>query len=336
MSPTKPNPLAEEFEAIRKLRGKARQTAVDAFMAKGESVVPVLFEGVNDENKPKRDLATKMLVDFKPSDKAGQVALRNIAEPLLASIKPAMRELGLDLVPKVGPEAKPLAAALKKLLSVEYQDDLIKKAMACVDALQLPNAELVAALDPVLDTWSTPLREQAAATIRSKGAQPRASAWTNCPLADEVVQHIQRLGGKPKKPFDPATPRPLGGSWATNGGPSWSDTDPQKQISAGPPTVWFFDNGIEWTKGTEFGTWDRDFTDRTLSIGGASENYDKLVDGKRRLLLVVGYCSLQHYYCLDLLNESRDPPVYNQDHAGGDAWCQFHSLTKWLAWLKTP
>jgi hypothetical protein len=321
--------IIAEFDAARAKRGKARDAALAELSKHGAALLPALLQVSSGEPASRRELALKILAGFRAQSDSDRDALVPVVDTLLGSSREAALATAVALLPQLGERVSQVQERLIAYLSWG-EPALVNGALRALWELRWPDEKLAALLDPVLDHWSPDVRKAAAARLES----PRRSPWDGAPVSPEVVRHLHRLGARPPAPFDPGTPRPVQGSWAMRGG-SWSGADPEGSVTQMPPVAAFLDE-LRWPRGATFGTWDRDFPDRKVTLSGASENFDRREDGQRRLLYVIAYCSLQHYYCLDLLSPGDDPSVWNQDHEGDTPWVQFPRLSKFLGWLQQP
>jgi hypothetical protein len=319
--------IITEFDAARAKRGKARDAALAELSKHGVALLQPLLQVSSGDPASRRELALKILAGFRAQSDGDRDALVPVVDTLLGSSREAALQTAMALLPQLAGRVEQVQERLLAYLS--WGDPaLVKEALG---ALGWPEEKLAAALDPVLDHWSPEVRQAAGALLQA----PRRSPWDGAPVSPEVVRHLHRLGARPPAPFDPAAPRPLPGSWYRPGRGSWSGTDPEGQASEMPAAAAFVDS-LRWPRGATFATWDRDFPDRTVDMTGASEGYDRIEGGRRVLLYPIAYCSLQHYYCLDLLSPGDDPPVWNQDHDGATPWQQFPRLSKFLAWVRQP
>src|SRR6185436_11226632 len=165
----------------------------------------------------------------------------------------------------------------------------------------------------------TTLRDDLDEGVREAAGVVDAPAPTpDSPLAASAMARIRELGGVARAPYDPSAPRPVATcSWARERRSNWRGVDEAGFVPTMSPVAAWLDRQIEWTKGATFATHDADFPSRTVTVSTASECFDVLDRDRRRLLYVVGHCSLQWFYCVDLLDTSDDPIVYLQDHEGG-------------------
>ena len=181
------------------------------------------------------------------------------------------------------------------------------------------------------------VRDAVATALRARGVEPTPEPqdpWTGCPLSYETQLCIVELGGVPHGPFDPAAPRPRAEcSWARAGAPPWSARDEHGLEPTLPPVVAFLDRHLAWERGSRFTLGDHDHSEVKVTLSSASECFDTGHEGRRCLLYVVGYND-HECYCLDLLDDRDEPPVYVLDHEGGPPWLKYRTLIDWLAWLK--
>lgn len=332
-----------------------RKRVADAFLAHGDDIIPVLAEAIISRSTAKSTTAKREVkVALELLGTRGVEAKRALTPgivSLLRSNDGLKRRAGLELLSYADSSAE-LVDVLTELIE-QYHTGTPTcspfNTMSAKDAvlalqrwgeLRPVRDRLVTAAEPLLDAWDTEVRNAAANVISTQGIIPRPSVWTpwlGSPLSDMSVRQIHSLGGVPRTAFDSTAPRlqvEKWRSWARSKAPSWTGKDDAGFEPTLPPAVAFFTRQIQWTKGSTFAAEDRDFPDRTVTISGASENLDWVERGKRRLLYVVAHCSLQYFYCLDLLDEKRDPPVWVMDHEGGRPWKKWASLTNWLYWLR--
>ena len=73
--------------------------------------------------------------------------------------------------------------------------------------------------------------------------------------------------------------------------------------------------------------------EETLKFQRGNENLDRVVKGKRRLLVSFAINEAYFYSCLDLCDESPDPAVWWKDYS--DCGVQFARLSEFLAALRS-
>lgn len=328
--------LLQAFDALKPLRGKARDAALTALLAHGDALLPALAPVLDAEDKGRRELALKVLSKVTPSTKQGREALSSSLARMLGSTKPTVREAALSLVQPLGAEGALVAAPLARMLTFEPKPEAHKQALEKLLALGLEVDALAPLLEPAVDSWCTATRDAVSAQLRAWGRAAPASLWTGCPLADEVVSQVQRLGGRCREAFDPSKPRPASCSWARQSEEKRAGVTfvpPPEQL---PPAVHFFDHNLRWERGKKFYPYEGDFKERYVELTAASECYDWVLDGRQRCLYVIGYNELQWYYCLDALSDWNNPPVFGMDHEGWDRGRVFSSLRDFLASLRSP
>jgi hypothetical protein len=165
------------------------------------------------------------------------------------------------------------------------------------------------------------------ATFAADGARPDQMP----PWAPEVTAELTRLRAI-VLPYDANAPRPVsvGCSFATGTG-SWEDVDPQGQVTEVPPAVFCFLSNVDFrTKSLQLV---RDDDKDTLKFQRGNENFDRVVKGKRRLLVSFAINETYFQSCLDLCDESPDPAVWWVDY--GDCGVQFERLSQFLAALRS-
>lgn len=325
--------LRQDIEALFTKRAAARYGAIVELGARGgDALIPAVAPLLTDSKKARRDLGWQLLGYTRPTTDAGREALLQAVREGLASKKDALRAAALNAIFHQGQELSAIASDLAHFIATEKHDMRRGEAARLLDRLGRPDAEVIAAVTPLLDSWSDTTRAEAAALIRKHGGTPRVSVWEGCPLGTGVILELQRLGAEPMAPFNPEAPRPLpeGTSFYNRERGSWSGKDPLGQLEQLPPAIWYFTEQIRWS-GSGFKLWDRDFGPRKLSLSGATENFDQELNGKRRLLHVIGYIEpTQYFACLDLLDTSADPVVWFIDHDGSGAYIHWHGLSFFL------
>jgi predicted DNA-binding WGR domain protein len=165
------------------------------------------------------------------------------------------------------------------------------------------------------------------------GTSARNPAAKTSPLAPAVVAQLERLGAKLGKAK--AGPRIPDCSWARRGddgymswvaGPTKYESsaivgDPEGQFKEMPEPAWYFAESVNWPSVFKqkyaFDKWgDGGLT--KIEICQASECFDVDDLGDRLLLFQIASDENQFCYCIDLLDKSPDPAVYNIDHDGTD------------------
>ncbi len=322
----------QDIEALFTKRGSRRTEGIAELGARGEGLIPAVLPLLADEKKPRREMGWKLLEKLRLTTDAGRESLRQVVRGALASKRESDREAALDVLARQGRELVVAARDLAQYIATELDDALRVRAVDILVGLGLPDAEVVAAVSPLLDSWNASTREKAASLIRKHGGEPRPWAWEGVPLDPEVIREIQRLGGTPAAPFDPQAPRPLpeDTSFYSRKHGSWRGKDPRGQLEQMPPAVWYFSEQIRW-RGTGFHLYERDFGPQDVTLSGATESMEQEIDGKRRLLYIISYLeSSQSFACIDLFDTGTNPPVWSVDHEGDDGFIRWRSLSDFL------
>jgi hypothetical protein len=324
--------LQQDIEALFTKRGSRRTEGIAELGARGEALIPAALPLLSDEKKPRREMGWKLLEQTRLSTDAGRESLRQVVRTGLASKREADREAALEVLARQGKELAVAAGDLTHYIATEFDDALRVRAVDVLLGLGLPDAEVLAAVTPLLDSWNAATRVKAAQLIRRRGGEPRPWAWEGVPLDAEVIRELQRLGGTPGAPFDPQAPRPLSKDLAfhSRADGSWRGQDPKGQLEQMPAAVWYFDEHVRWNR-SGFHLYDRDFGVQDVLLSGASENFEQQIDGKRRLLYVISYNEdSQTFACIDLLEPGNNPPVWSVDHEGDDGYIRWRSLSDFL------
>lgn len=322
----------QDIEALFTQRGARREAAIAELSARGEALIPAVLPLLSDEKKPRRELGWRLLGNTRLTTDAGREALRQVVRDALSSRRDSDRDAALDVLARQGRELAAAASDLGHYLATELDDARRARAADIFTGLGRPDAEVIAAVSPLLDSWNAATRQKAADLIRRRGGEPRAWAWEGIPLDAEVIREVQRLGGEPMGPFNPEVPRPLpeSVSFYNRERGSWRGQDPLGQFTQMPAALWYFSEQVRW-KRTGFHLYDRDFGVRNVSLAGATENLDQELEGQRRLLFIISYNEdSQTYACVDLFDAGGNPAVWSIDHDGSGGYRRWHSLSDFL------
>lgn len=163
--------------------------------------------------------------------------------------------------------------------------------------------------------------------------------WSECPLSYKTISVLDDKGvrytgmGVKKRSHQ----LPVGISWvdmATR--ESWGEHDPKGQFNVVAPMVWCILSHLQWPS-SSWSIWDRVMQEYVgiEFIGGASEQLDCVVDGRRRLIHFIAYSDNQYYYGVDVLERGADVPVFILDHDFGDgASIAFHTFENFVNALR--
>jgi hypothetical protein len=196
-------------------------------------------------------------------------------------------------------------------------------------------------LEGALDHWSSEVRAAATSGLSKLGAPPRASIWAKCPLPDAVAREVVRLGGRPRPQFDAAKKRSPKCSWYRAGWhdadrePGWNGDDPKGQLKCMPIAAAIFDVGLEWPRDHQLLIRQYDDQDGVeLVFETGSENGDFTYEDDRLLLYSFAREGSEVQWCLNLLDDTEDPPVHCVDT------CQYEghfveSLSRFLALVES-
>lgn len=330
--------FTQEFEAMRKLRGKKRAAAIEELTKKGEDILEGLLDLFLDTNKSRRELAVKIFNDIEVKREESFEAISETIEELLENSKASVRVYGLDLVEKFAENLSTLSEVLVPFVQTEQQEPHLSRGLTFLKGCQLDKEALTKALDPVLDSWSPEARGLACEMLEGCGVTPRESVWKDAPLHPEVIKQIQRLGGRCLKAYDGSEEKRY--KWAEHFN-SWDGAEnsglkPKTKSFKFPKTPWFFDRHVELA-----GTYTHfDHSRASEIVFGKPEyldNVDVVERGERLLLYVIAVDNAQRYaYSLDLMGPKKDtnPRVIYQDLTARDIGTEAIELSKFLGALK--
>jgi len=216
-----------------------------------------------------------------------------------------------------------------------------KSARLALDALLalMPAEELPAALEPALDHYDPVVRDAARATLSQLGAPVRASAWEGHPFSQELLYQLQRLGFQPKQFPVPAQrglpPLPYQ--------EDFGEPRPEDATATIGAAVWALYEGngaMVWPPYALYTVWGSHENSYTFYFGGDSTHehiFPVEIDGRRRLMFVLGDGSIGYYAALDLLDGSSDPALYYMERWGvrypGDLHPVAFRLSRYLSRL---
>jgi hypothetical protein len=306
------------------LRGQARKAEAERLMGLGERSFLAFMELLGAQSASQRDLATQMIGRFKPSTEHGWAMFGAVVRGLLESGKPTWNRLGFQAVAAKGVAFASCGEALSEVLTEAlrartYDELAAVAAMAAVGAMGWGPAQVVEALDGLLDHWSAQVRGEATRQLLKHHGKGRPPRWHDYGLSLDVIRQAQRLGATfLDRPAEPDLNSLDGSWWVEKSNMSWSVTDPRGEYKQFPLPAWCFLNCIRFPIGRSYRI--RRFGDELygLDFVGSSENFDLTINGKRHLFYHFAYTDTQFYYSLDLTDSSADPSVGHVDHDGSD------------------
>ncbi len=315
------------FEEVLKLRGKARQPAIDAWYAEHtEHAFAVTYNLLGHKSKSRKTLGQARLATL--SFEENREALGELCTELLGGSKYSLYPVALGMLgahPGLVPDC---VETLKAFIPKTHDASQALDALGLIDGAQELTQE--AALEiygAAVDHWATAVQERAAELVVEHGGEARASMWEGCPLSEDVRRQIARLGGSIVGTPDADAPRPIT-SWEG----SFAEGDPSDVVSEVPWPIAYFSKHVRLPYGLD--DFDRDFDKNYGS--GAYLFHASDAEGRRLLLHDVLYEDhLQWYVTLDLTDTSNDPRAHGWDHEGWDRG-RLGSLSRFLGTLKAP
>lgn len=257
---------------------------------------------------------------------------------LLSSTSADEQCTGLALLLHHGVEAAEFIPLVRTALVRPSAPKSTRLALDALIAL-MPAEELPAALEPALDHYDPVVREAARAHLAKLGAPVRASAWEGHPFSQELLRQLQRLGFQPKQ-FPVPTQRglpPL--PYQTDFG----EPRPEDLTATIGEAVWALYEGngaMIWPPYALYTVWGSHENAYTFYFGGDSTHehiFPVDLDGRRRLMFVLGDGSIGYYAALNLLDRSPDPTLYYMErwgvHAPYDLRPVAHRLSQYLSRL---
>ena len=218
---------------------------------------------------------------------------------------------GLALLLHHGAEAAEFVPQVQAALVRPSAPRSTRLALEALIAL-LPPADLPAALEPALDHYDPVVRDAARAYLTQLGAPARASAWEGHPFSQDLLRQLQRLGFQPKQFPVPAQrglpPLPYQ--------KDFGEPKPEDQTAILGEAVWALckDNGaMTWPPYALYTVWGSHENSYTFYFGGDGGHrhiFPVELEGKRRLMFVLGDGSIGYYAALDLMDRSPDPALY--------------------------
>lgn len=245
---------------------------------------------------------------------------------------------GLRLLLHFGEEAAEFVPEVRAALVRPSAPRSTRLALDALIAL-MPADELPAALEPALDHYDPAVRDAARAYLSRLGAPVRASAWEGHPFSQALLAQLQRLGFQPKQ-FPVPTQRGLPPLPYQK---DFAPPRPEDQTAPIGAAVWALYEGhgaMIWPPYTLYTVWGSYENAYTFYFGGDSTHehlFPVELDGKRRLMFVLGDGSIGYYACLDLMDPSPDPALYYMErwgvHYPGDLRRVAYSLSQYLSRL---
>lgn len=245
---------------------------------------------------------------------------------------------GLELLLHHGKEAAEFVPQVQAALVRPSAPRSTRLALEALIAL-MPADELPAALEPALDHYDPMVRAAARAHLSQLGAPVRDSAWEGHPFSQELLAQLQRLGFRPKQFPVPAQR----GLPALPYHEDFGERRPEDETATIGAAVWALYEGngaMVWPSYalyTVWGSYENSYTFYFGGDGGHEHIFPVELDGKRRLMFVLGDGSIGYYAALDLLDGSPDPTLFYMERWGawhaGDLRPVAHNLSRYLARL---
>ncbi len=278
------------------------------------------------------------VADLSSLDGARQALLRFPADKvkreirsLLKSSSPPERVVGLELVQNLGSSAREFAPLIADILTIDNHAQSARIAVHTLARL-LPDHELANALEPALDHWDPDVQRAARRYLAQVEVEARDSVWDAHPFSHALRLQLQRLGFKPKAPFDTPKARPLSPERPFQ----WAERAEEDNINLSP-AIWALLHDLQYPPYELYTVWGSYENAQTFHFHDEDPVHVVSINNQRRLMHVIGDGSIGYFATIDLKDTSNDPAVFYTERWGpgwnDSNWMVTNTLSGYLRQL---